>query len=116
MNVVNADPASDTLAINARDGDDIIDAAQVAANSTVLTLDGGADDDLLVGGDGNDSLFGRDGDDILVGGRLELEAARPQRHRTGLTTTGQHALRDRGLQSGAPIPALIHSRCRPCVW
>ena len=34
----------------------------------VLTLDGGAGDDLVVGGDGNDTLFGRDGDDILVGG------------------------------------------------
>jgi Ca2+-binding RTX toxin-like protein len=68
VNVTNADPASDALTINALDGDDIVDAAQVSANSTVLTLDGGAGDDLLVGGDGNDTLFGRDGDDILVGG------------------------------------------------
>jgi Ca2+-binding RTX toxin-like protein len=68
VNVTNADPASDALTINALDGDDIVDAAQVPANSTVLTLDGGAGDDLLVGGDGNDTLFGRDGDDILVGG------------------------------------------------
>jgi len=68
VNVTNADPASDALTINALDGDDIVDAAQVTANSTVLTLDGGAGDDLLVGGDGNDTLFGRDGDDILVGG------------------------------------------------
>ncbi len=68
VNVTNADPASDALTINALDGDDIVDAAQVTADSTVLTLDGGAGDDLLVGGDGNDTLFGRDGDDILVGG------------------------------------------------
>jgi Ca2+-binding RTX toxin-like protein len=68
VNVINADPASDALTIQALDGDDIVDAAQVPANSTVLTLDGGAGDDLLVGGDGNDTLFGRDGDDILVGG------------------------------------------------
>ena len=68
VNVTNADPASDALTINALDGDDIVDAAQVTANSTVLTLDGGAGDDLLVGGDGNDTLFGRDGDDTLVGG------------------------------------------------
>jgi Ca2+-binding RTX toxin-like protein len=68
VNVTNADPASDALTIKALDGDDIVDAAQVPANSTVLTLDGGAGDDLLVGGDGNDTLFGRDGDDILVGG------------------------------------------------
>src|SRR5215208_4890909 len=68
VNIKNADPASDALTINGRDGDDILDAAQLAADSMVLTLDGGAGDDLLIGGDGNDTLFGRDGDDILVGG------------------------------------------------
>src|SRR5215207_6001514 len=68
VNITNIDAASDALAINGRDGDDILDAAQLAADSIVLTLDGGAGDDLLVGGDGNDTLFGRDGDDILVGG------------------------------------------------
>jgi len=68
VNVTNVDPASDALTINALDGNDILDAAQLAANSMVLTLDGGAGDDLLVGGDGNDTLFGRDGDDTLVGG------------------------------------------------
>jgi Ca2+-binding RTX toxin-like protein len=68
VNVTNADPAGDAFTIDALDGDDIVDAAQVTADSTVLTLDGGAGDDLLVGGDGNDTLFGRDGDDILVGG------------------------------------------------
>jgi Ca2+-binding RTX toxin-like protein len=68
VNVTNTDPASDALTIKGLDGNDILDAAQVATNSMVLTLDGGAGDDLLVGGDGNDTLFGRDGDDILVGG------------------------------------------------
>src|SRR5215218_7584126 len=68
VNVINTDPASDALTINGLGGNDIVDAAQVAANSMLLTLDGGAGDDLLVGGDGNDTLFGRDGDDILVGG------------------------------------------------
>jgi Ca2+-binding RTX toxin-like protein len=66
--IKNTDPATDALTINGRDGDDIIDAAQLAADSMVLTLDGGAGDDVLVGGNGNDTLFGRDGDDILVGG------------------------------------------------
>ena len=68
VNIKNADPASDALSINGRDGDDVLDAAQLAADSMVLTLDGGAGDDLVVGSDGNDTLFGRDGDDILVGG------------------------------------------------
>jgi Ca2+-binding RTX toxin-like protein len=68
VNVTNVDPASDALTINGLDGNDSVDAAQLAADSMVLTLDGGAGDDLLVGGHGNDSLFGRDGDDTLVGG------------------------------------------------
>jgi Ca2+-binding RTX toxin-like protein len=68
VNVTNADPAADALTVKALDGNDIVDAAQVPADSTVLTLDGGAGDDLLVGGNGNDTLFGRDGDDVLVGG------------------------------------------------
>ena len=68
VNIKNIDPASDALTINGLDGNDTLDAAQLAADSMVLTLDGGAGDDLLVGGDGNDTLFGRDGDDTLVGG------------------------------------------------
>jgi Ca2+-binding RTX toxin-like protein len=68
VNITNTDPALDTLTIKGLDGNDILDGAQLAANSILLTLDGGAGDDLLVGGDGNDTLFGRDGDDVLVGG------------------------------------------------
>jgi len=68
VNITNTDAVRDALTINGRDGADILDATQLAADSMVLTLDGGAGDDLLVGGDGNDTLFGRDGDDILVGG------------------------------------------------
>jgi Ca2+-binding RTX toxin-like protein len=68
LNITNTDPASDALTINALNGNDITDASQVAANSILLTLDGGEGDDLLVGGDGNDTLFGREGDDTLVGG------------------------------------------------
>ena len=68
VSVTNADPATDALTINALAGNDIVDAAQMSADSTLLTLDGGAGDDLLVGGRGNDTLFGRDGDDVLVGG------------------------------------------------
>jgi Ca2+-binding RTX toxin-like protein len=66
--IVTHTDANDTLAINALDGNDIVDAAQLQANSVLLTEDGGAGDDLLVGGGGNDTLLGRDGDDILVGG------------------------------------------------
>jgi Ca2+-binding RTX toxin-like protein len=68
VNITSLDPALDALTIKALDGNDIVDAAQVAADSALLTLDGGAGGDLLVGGAGNDTLFGRDGDDTLVGG------------------------------------------------
>src|SRR5215213_2062440 len=68
VNIKNADPASDALTINGRDGDDILDAAQLAADSMVLTLDGGAGDDLLFGRDGDDILVGGPGLDVLDGG------------------------------------------------
>src|SRR4029450_2371934 len=67
-NITNIAPASDTLTINGLDGNDNLDAAQLAADSIVLTLDGGAGNDSLGGGAGNDTLFGRDGDDVLRGG------------------------------------------------
>jgi Ca2+-binding RTX toxin-like protein len=68
VNIQNIDPASDALTIKGFAGNDILDAAQLTADSVVLTLDGGAGDDLLVGGAGNDTLLGGDGDDTLVGG------------------------------------------------
>jgi Ca2+-binding RTX toxin-like protein len=68
VSITHAEPANDTLMTNAGDGNDIVDAAQLQASSILLTLDGGAGDDILVGGGGNDTLLGRDGDDILVGG------------------------------------------------
>jgi Ca2+-binding RTX toxin-like protein len=66
--VTNAEPAADTLAVNALAGNDLVLAAGLASSAISLTLDGGAGDDVLVGGRGNDSLFGRDGDDVLLGG------------------------------------------------
>ena len=58
----------DRLTVNTLAGDDVIDASGVAAGSVLLTLDGGADSDVLIGGDGNDTLLGGDGDDVLIGG------------------------------------------------
>ena len=66
--VTNAEPASDTLTVNALAGDDVIDASGLRSSSVALTLDGGAGNDVLRGSAGNDSLFGRDGDDVLRGG------------------------------------------------
>ena len=68
VRIDNAEPANDTLTINALAGDDVVDASGLAANSIELTLDGGDGNDVLVGGAGDDKLFGREGDDVLRGG------------------------------------------------
>ena len=59
---------SDRLTVNALAGDDVVDAASLAANSALLTADGGDGDDVLLGGAGNDTLLGGAGDDVLLGG------------------------------------------------
>ena len=68
VQVTNAEPAGDSLAIDLLAGDDVGEASGLAASSFALTMDGGVGDDVLVGSAGNDVLFGRDGDDVLVGG------------------------------------------------
>jgi Ca2+-binding RTX toxin-like protein len=68
VSVSNAEPANDTLAINALGGDDVVDASALQASAIKLAIDGGDGDDVLIGGAGNDSLFGRNGDDRLIGG------------------------------------------------
>jgi Ca2+-binding RTX toxin-like protein len=60
--------ANDRLTVNALAGDDVIDASSVLAGAILLTLDGGADDDVLLGGAGPDTLLGGAGDDVLLGG------------------------------------------------
>lgn len=79
---VSAATAADTLTVNGNDGDDSIKAAAgveaviaIVLNggngndslSADATLNGGADNDVLVGGAGNDALNGGDGDDVLDG-------------------------------------------------
>jgi Ca2+-binding RTX toxin-like protein len=59
---------SDRLTVNALAGDDVVDASGLAADSALLTLDGGDGNDVLIGGDGNDLLLGGPGDDVLIGG------------------------------------------------
>jgi Ca2+-binding RTX toxin-like protein len=66
--VANAEPGSDRLTVSALDGDDVVDASNVAAGSMLLTLEGGTADDALIGGNGDDTLNGDAGDDILIGG------------------------------------------------
>jgi Ca2+-binding RTX toxin-like protein len=68
VNIAGVETANDRLTVNLLAGDDVVDASGVAADSIQLTLDGGADDDVLIGGDGNDVLLGGAGDDVLIGG------------------------------------------------
>ena len=68
VNITGADAAHDRLVINALEGDDVVEASGLTASSILLTADGGAGNDVLIGGDGNDTLLGGDGDDVLLGG------------------------------------------------
>jgi Ca2+-binding RTX toxin-like protein len=69
VSITGAEPANDTLTIDALDGDDVVDASALAANGTKFTTDGGNGDDILLGGAGDDVLAGGAGDDVLIGGR-----------------------------------------------
>jgi len=66
--IANAEPALDTLTVNLSSGDDLLGASGLAATSVLLTVNGGADDDVIVGSAGNDVLNGDAGDDFLSGG------------------------------------------------
>ena len=66
--IVAAGATTDRLTVNALAGDDVVDATAVPAGSALLTLSGGAGDDVLLGGAGDDTLLGGAGDDVLIGG------------------------------------------------
>jgi Ca2+-binding RTX toxin-like protein len=68
INITGFDALQDRLVIRGLGGDDVIEASGLSAGGILLTADGGADDDVLIGGDGNDALLGGDGDDVLIGG------------------------------------------------
>jgi Ca2+-binding RTX toxin-like protein len=68
VSVLGAEPAKDTLAVDALGGDDVLDASGLTADSIGPTEDGGEGADVLIGGAGNDTLLGREGADVLIGG------------------------------------------------
>jgi Ca2+-binding RTX toxin-like protein len=68
VNITGAEAANDRLTLNMLAGDDVVDASGLAAGAIQLTVNGGDDDDILIGGDGNDVLNGNGGDDVLIGG------------------------------------------------
>lgn len=67
VTLVRTDP-QDRLAINALAGDDVVDASSLAAGVVTLAIDGGDDDDVLIGSGGADTIRGGNGDDVLIGG------------------------------------------------
>jgi Ca2+-binding RTX toxin-like protein len=62
----------ETFTVNAAAGNDTLSGAGSsglgAAFTSILTLNGGAGDDIIVGGSGNDTLNGIDGNDTITGG------------------------------------------------
>ena len=65
---ISAADTGDLLTVNGLEGNDYIDASGVAIGAPLLTLNGDAGDDGLLGGDGDDTLNGGLGDDFLRGG------------------------------------------------
>ena len=63
----NVENGIDRVEVVGQLGDDVLDASQLAAGAAV-TLEGGGDDDVLLGGSANDVLRGQEGDDVLIGG------------------------------------------------
>ena len=68
ISVSGAIAGSDRITVNALDGDDVVDASGLAADSALLTIDGGTGDDVLIGGSGPDTILGGAGDDVIIGG------------------------------------------------
>ncbi len=68
VSVINANGGDDLVTVAALAGDDVVDASRLAAASTLLELNGGDGDDVLIGGAGDDLLRGGLGDDVLIGG------------------------------------------------
>jgi Ca2+-binding RTX toxin-like protein len=68
VSITGARAANDRLTVNALAGDDVVDASSVLAGAILLTADGGAGDDVLLGGAGPDTLLGGADDDVLIGG------------------------------------------------
>ena len=67
VNVVHGDASRDQLGINALAGNDRVDASALHADALKLGIDGGVDDDTLLGGAGADALRGGDGNDVVDG-------------------------------------------------
>jgi Ca2+-binding RTX toxin-like protein len=68
VDITGSEATSDSLEVDALDGNDTVDASGLAATTAKLTIDGGAGDDVLTGSAGDDVLIGGPGLDVLHGG------------------------------------------------
>ena len=68
VNVTNAEPANDTLTVDALAGNDIVLGGGLGSSGIQLAESGGDGNDVLLGSAGNDTLRGESGDDVLLGG------------------------------------------------
>jgi Ca2+-binding RTX toxin-like protein len=64
VQITGSEAAGDRLVVNSQAGADQVNASGLAAGAIALTLDGGADDDILIGSAGADLVFGGRGNDV----------------------------------------------------
>jgi Ca2+-binding RTX toxin-like protein len=69
VTIAGSEGANDKLIVDGGAGNDVINAAGLAAGTVQLTIDGGAGNDTITGSAGNDMLIGGDGNDVIIGGR-----------------------------------------------
>lgn len=66
VSLTGFDSANDRVSIHSFAGDDIVDASEVGPGGPNLTIDGGINNDTLVGTAGADVIAGGDGNDVLL--------------------------------------------------
>jgi hypothetical protein len=67
--ITGTDGPADKLSVKTLAGKDSLNASALSPDAIGLVVDGGDDDDVLVGGMGNDVIAGGAGNDLIVGGR-----------------------------------------------
>jgi Ca2+-binding RTX toxin-like protein len=69
LGLFTLDISAEALEVNGGGGDEVITGTVGLAPLILMTFNGGADNDTLIGGDGVDTLNGDDGNDTIVGAR-----------------------------------------------
>src|SRR4029077_13391679 len=66
VNITDAEPANDTLTVNALAGADTVDASGLDTSAIKLVSNGGDDADVQLGSGGNDLVNGGRGNDVAL--------------------------------------------------